>query len=53
MKTKIVSVVAVSYPGEVKDAKAPSKSYTTTWFDSWRFVEGKADELWDPPTKPN
>ncbi|TQX83442.1 hypothetical protein EQW76_27035 [Rhizobium sp. rho-13.1] len=59
MKTKIVSVVAegdivtVSYPREVKDAKDPSKSYTTTWFDSWRFVDGKADEHWDPATKSN
>ncbi|WFS03297.1 nuclear transport factor 2 family protein [Rhizobium tumorigenes] len=59
MRTKIVSVVAegdivtVSYPREVKDAKDPSKSYTTTWFDSWRFVDGKADEHWDPATKPN
>ncbi|MEO6388822.1 MAG: nuclear transport factor 2 family protein [Croceibacterium sp.] len=25
-----------------------SQSYTTTWFDTWRFVEGKADEHWDP-----
>jgi predicted SnoaL-like aldol condensation-catalyzing enzyme len=21
--------------------------YTTTWFDTWRFVNGKADEHWD------
>lgn len=59
MTTKIVSVVAegdmvtVSYPREVKDPKDPKKSYTTTWFDSWRFVDGKADEHWDPATKPN
>ncbi|WP_337270326.1 nuclear transport factor 2 family protein [Oryzifoliimicrobium ureilyticus] len=57
MKTKIVSVVAegdivtVAYPREMKDPKDPSKSYTTTWFDSWRFVDGKADEHWDPATK--
>ncbi len=24
--------------------------YTTTWFDTWRFVDGKADEHWDPAT---
>lgn len=24
--------------------------YTTTWFDMWRFVDGKADEHWDPAT---
>ena len=59
MTTKIVSVVAegdivtVSYPRQVRDLKDPNKSYTTTWFDSWRFVDGKADEHWDPATKPN
>jgi len=29
-----------------------SQSYTTTWFDTWRFVGGKADEHWDPATLP-
>jgi len=24
--------------------------YTTTWYDTWRFVDGKADEHWDPAT---
>jgi predicted SnoaL-like aldol condensation-catalyzing enzyme len=24
------------------------ETYTTTWFDMWRFVDGKADEHWDP-----
>jgi predicted SnoaL-like aldol condensation-catalyzing enzyme len=54
MKTKVVSVVAegdlvvVAYVRDVKDAKEPSKSYTTTWFDMWRFKDGKADEHWDP-----
>jgi predicted SnoaL-like aldol condensation-catalyzing enzyme len=24
--------------------------YTSTWFDTWRFVDGKADEHWDPAT---
>jgi predicted SnoaL-like aldol condensation-catalyzing enzyme len=57
MKTKVVSVVAegnivtVAYPRIVKDPKDPSKTYTTTWFDSWRFIDGKADEHWDPATK--
>jgi uncharacterized protein (TIGR02246 family) len=27
-------------------------TYTTTWFDAWRFVDGKADEHWDPATLP-
>ena len=31
--------------------KDPTKGYTTTWFDMWRFKEGKADEHWDPATK--
>jgi predicted SnoaL-like aldol condensation-catalyzing enzyme len=26
------------------------KIYYTTWFDTWRFVDGKADEHWDPAT---
>ncbi len=30
----------------------PEESYTTTWFDTWRFVDGKADEHWDPATLP-
>jgi predicted SnoaL-like aldol condensation-catalyzing enzyme len=32
----------------MRDTKDPSKRYTTTWFDMWRFVGGKADEHWDP-----
>ena len=27
------------------------QKYTTTWFDTWRMVDGKADEHWDPATK--
>jgi predicted SnoaL-like aldol condensation-catalyzing enzyme len=55
--TKIVSVVAdgdyviVTTPREYKDPKDPNKTYTTTWFDMWRFVDGKADEHWDPQTR--
>jgi len=37
---------------ELPYADDPSKSYTTTWFDTWRFVDGKADEHWDPATLP-
>jgi predicted SnoaL-like aldol condensation-catalyzing enzyme len=57
IKTKVVSVVAegdlvvVAYVQDVKDEKDPSKSYTTTWFDMWRFKDGKADEHWDPATR--
>ena len=33
-------------------ANNPDETYTTTWFDTWRFVDGKADEHWDPATLP-
>ncbi len=54
MTTKIVAVIAegpyvtVMTPREMKVPSDPSKTYTTTWFDTWRFVDGKADEHWDP-----
>ena len=57
LTTKVVAVLAagdlvtVVMPRELKDPKDPSKSYTTTWFDMWRFVDGKADEHWDPATR--
>ena len=57
LQTKIVSVVAegdyviVTQPRQMKDSKDPTKTYTTTWFDMWRFVDGKADEHWDPATR--
>lgn len=57
LNTKIVAVLAdgdlvtVVIPRELKDPKDSSKTYTTTWFDMWRFVGGKADEHWDPATK--
>ena len=57
MKTRVVSVVAegdlvvVAYVREIKDLKDPAKAYTTTWFDMWRFRDGKADEHWDPATR--
>ena len=57
MATKVVSVVAegdlvvVSIVREHKEPKDPSRTYTTTWFDMWRFVDGKADEHWDGQVK--
>ncbi len=42
----VLAVLTVPY------ADDPSQSYTTTWFDTWRFVDGKADEHWDPATLP-
>ena len=55
-KQPIVAVVAegdyvtVMTVRNLKDAKG--NPYTTTWFDTWRFVDGKADEHWDPATLP-
>ena len=57
MKTKVVSVLAegdyvmVSIAREYPEPKDPNKTYTSTWFDMWRFVDGKADEHWDGATK--
>jgi predicted SnoaL-like aldol condensation-catalyzing enzyme len=53
----VVAVVAegdyviVVTPREMKDPRDPSKTYTTSWFDMWRFVDGKADGHWDGATK--
>jgi predicted SnoaL-like aldol condensation-catalyzing enzyme len=37
--------VTVGTVRELKDKAG--NPYTTTWFDTWRFVNGKADEHWD------
>jgi predicted SnoaL-like aldol condensation-catalyzing enzyme len=37
--------VTVATVRELKDKSGAP--YTTTWFDTWRFVNGKADEHWD------
>ena len=53
MATPIAAVIAegdlvvVVYPRPIIDPKDPAKSYTTSWFDMWRFKDGKADEHWD------
>lgn len=55
-KVPVVAVVAegdyvtVMTVRNLKDAKG--NPYTSTWFDTWRFVDGKADEHWDPATLP-
>lgn len=62
-KTKVVAVlaqgdlVAVATRSERPDPRNPGQTYTTTHFDMWRFVDGKADEHWDegqinPPRPP-
>ena len=43
----LVTVVTVA---DRKDSTG--QPYTTTWFDMWRIVDGKADEHWDPMGKP-
>ena len=55
-KVEVVAVIAegdyvnVMTVRHLKDSKGGD--YTTTWFDTWRFVDGKADEHWDPATLP-
>jgi predicted SnoaL-like aldol condensation-catalyzing enzyme len=44
-------LVTVGSVRQYKDPKDPSKTYTTTWYDTWRFVDGKADEHWDSALK--
>ena len=57
LSQSVVAVVAegdyvvVITPRTVKDPKDATKSYTTSWFDMWRFVDGKADEHWDGAVK--
>ncbi len=40
--------VTVIWPWEFPDPRNPGETYTTTGFDTWRFVNGRADEHWDP-----
>jgi predicted SnoaL-like aldol condensation-catalyzing enzyme len=42
----LVTVLSVS---NRKDGAG--KSYSTTWFDTWRIKDGKADEHWDCATR--
>jgi predicted SnoaL-like aldol condensation-catalyzing enzyme len=59
LSQKVVAVIAegdyvtIVTPRTLKDPKDPAKSYTTSWFDLWRFVDGKADEHWDGATLMN
>ena len=45
--------VTIVTPRTLKDPKDPAKTYRTSWFDMWRFVDGKADEHWDGATLMN
>jgi len=54
LTTPIVAVMAdgdyvtVMLPRTYPDPRKPGATYSTSWFDTWRFVDGKADEHWDP-----
>jgi len=56
LRMKVVSVVAqgdlvvIACVRTLPDPQDPSKIYTSTWFDMFRFVDGKADEHWDCAT---
>jgi predicted SnoaL-like aldol condensation-catalyzing enzyme len=56
LTTEIVAVMAdddyvtVLWPRTYPDPRNPDETYSTSWFDTWRFVDGKADEHWDPAT---
>lgn len=56
LTTPIVAVLAdgdyvtVVIPREYDHPVKKGQKYSTTWFDMWRFVDGKADEHWDPAT---
>lgn len=43
--------VAYARPYHLNPNDPSSPTYTTTWFDQWRILNGKADEHWDPATK--
>ena len=56
-RTKVVSVVAegdlvvVGVVRELPDPRKAGATYTTTWFDMFRIVDGKIVEHWDSATK--
>lgn len=56
LTTEVVAVMAeddlvtVIMPRQYPDPRNPGETYYTTWFDTWRFVDGKADEHWDTAT---
>ena len=57
IKAPVVAIVAegdlvvLVFAREGKDPKDPTKTYSTTWFDMFRIVDGKVAEHWDPATK--
>jgi predicted SnoaL-like aldol condensation-catalyzing enzyme len=53
LETPIVAVLAdddlvtVVWPLQCEHPETGER-YTSTWFDMWRIVDGRADEHWDP-----
>ena len=43
--------VTLSFVREFDEPLLPGESYTTTWFDMFRVVDGQIVEHWDPATK--
>ena len=43
--------VTLSFAREYQDPNIPDATYTTTWFDMFRIVDGKIVEHWDVATK--
>ncbi len=43
-------LVTVMLPRAYPDPTRPGSTYVSTWYNTWRFVDGKADEHWDPAT---
>jgi predicted SnoaL-like aldol condensation-catalyzing enzyme len=56
LTTPIVAVLAdddyvtVVWPMRC-EVPGSNETYSSTWFDMWRFVDGRADEHWDPAMK--
>lgn len=57
IKEPLISIIAegdmvvLAYARKLADPKNPSKTYTRTWFDMFRVVNGKIVEHWDPALK--
>jgi len=43
--------VTLSFRRDYPEPGAPDQTYTSTWFDMFRIVDGKIVEHWDPATK--
>src|SRR5262249_56471785 len=43
--------VTVLTPRQYPDPRTPGKGDYTSWFGTWRVVNGQAREAWGPPTR--